>query len=429
MSVGAGDSSKGAGVRRNTLTDAEVAIIKALIKEGVHSNQAIAGLVNRARGAPTSDVSTGRISNIKNGQIKKYVAIPAAGPAELHRFMTEAASPTVPDDGPLSPIRLARLLPVKLGAPGSLAITETDQIECKKSVNFVIKTIAAFANNKGGYFVFGVENNSFNVLGLADDKLEKFDLNRLNQTIRDQLGIGLEIQTTTHRIDGKKIGVVHIGEAHTKPVIFIHNADNVAQGHIYYRYPGEDRLISPADLQRLIEQRIQQLSQTILSKHLANIMRFGIENAAVMNLATGEIDGKAGSFLIDEALLPRISFIRDGEFVERSGAPTLKLIGEVAQTGAMVVAIKEALEGYPLTYNQLVRRVKKATGAKQGAIDAIIKSEKMKMNKTFAHYAFRNNADRQRYETTGVAKKGAPSNYNEAAVDFLSQRLAAAPTA
>jgi hypothetical protein len=152
-------------------------------------------------------------------------------------------------------------------------------------------------------------------------------------------------------------------------------------------------------------------------------MRFGIENAAVMNLATGEIDGKAGAFLIDEALLPQISFVRDGEFVERSGAPTLKLIGEVAPTKATVVALKEALEGYPITYKELSRRVRKATGVKQGAMDSVIKAKNMKANKAFAHYAFRNNADRVRYEKDGVAKNGAASNYNDAAVQFLIDEL------
>lgn len=414
---------KTANSRGNSLNDVEVAVIKALIAAGMHSNQQIAGLINRARGDAANDISAGRISNIKNGQIKKYVAIPAASTTEVDQFMIKTDPLPPRDDGPLSSARLMKLLPPKPGAPGSLAITETDQIECKKSVNFVMKTIAAFANNKGGYFVFGVENGSFNVLGLPDDKLEKFDLNKLNQNIRDQLGIGLEIQTATHQIDGKKVGIVYVGQAHTKPVIFIHNANDVAQGHIYFRYPGEDRLISPTDLQWLIEQRLQQLSQTILSKHLSNIMRFGIENAAVMNLATGEIDGKAGSFLIDEALLPQISFVKDGEFVERSGAPALKLIGEVAPTIAAVVNTKEVLEDYPLTYAELVRRVKTATGAKQGAVDAIIKGKKIKGNKALAHYAFRTNADRLRYETKGFVKKGTPSNYNERALKFLIEEL------
>lgn len=155
--------------RRNSLSNFEVAAIKALIAGREYSNQEIAGLINRARGDAASDVSARRITNIKNGQIKKYAAIPAAGSAEVDQFLAKTALPALRDDGPLGPARLAKLLPGKLGLPGSLAITETDQIECKKSVNFVMKTIAAFANNKGGYFVFGVENGTFNVLGLPAD--------------------------------------------------------------------------------------------------------------------------------------------------------------------------------------------------------------------------------------------------------------------
>ena len=402
---------------------AEVAVIKALVASKEHSNQEIAGLINRARGGAASDISSGRISNIKNDQIKKYIAIPAAGAAEIDQFMANIASKVLKDDGPLSPARLMKMFPTKTTAPDSLAITETDQIECKKSVNFVMKTIAAFANNKGGYFAFGVENGSFKVVGLPDEKFERYDLNKLNQNIRDQLGIGLEIQTTTHQVCGKKVGIVYIGPAHTKPVIFIHNAGDVAQGHIYYRYPGEDRLISPVDLQRLIEQRMQQLSRTILSKHLNNIMRFGVENAAVLNLVTGETQGKSGSFLIDQELLLKISFLKDGEFVEQSGAPTLKLIGEVAPIQITTSVIKEALEDYPLTYRELFRRVKKATCAKQAAMDAIIKDNNMKNNKKFSHYAFRNNADRLRYQFSGILKIGTASNYNEAAVQFIIEQL------
>lgn len=36
--------------------------------------------------------------------------------------------------------------------------------------------------------------------------------------------------------------------------------------------------------------------------------------------------------LIDESLLPKIQFVREGHFVEKKGAPTLKLVGEVRAT-------------------------------------------------------------------------------------------------
>ena len=55
----------------------------------------------------------------------------------------------------------------------------------------------------------------------------------------------------------------------------------------------------------------------------------GIENIAVMNTLTGQVEGPGGSFLIDEDLIKKLSFIREGEFSERQGSPTLKLIGQL----------------------------------------------------------------------------------------------------
>lgn len=86
-------------MRWNTLTDFEVAIIKALLDDNKHTNQEIAGRINRARGDATSDISSGRISNIKNGQIKKYVGIPSAEVAEVEQFLA-ATAPALLDDAP-----------------------------------------------------------------------------------------------------------------------------------------------------------------------------------------------------------------------------------------------------------------------------------------------------------------------------------------
>lgn len=51
------------------------------------------------------------------------------------------------------------------------------------------------------------------------------------------------------------------------------------------------------------------------------------------------------------------------------------------------------------------------------------KAKNMKANKAFSFYSFRNHADRLRYEATGVVKRNAASNYNEAAVQFLVEEL------
>ena len=68
---------------------------------------------------------------------------------------------------------------------------------------------------------------------------------------------------------------------------------------------------------------------TTLSRHIENIIRNGIENTAILNLKTGEVEGKSGNFIIEEELLSKIQFIKEGEFVEKKGAPALRLMGNL----------------------------------------------------------------------------------------------------
>lgn len=51
-------------------------------------------------------------------------------------------------------------------------------------------------------------------------------------------------------------------------------------------------------------------------------------NMAILNFLEGEIEGNAGILVIDEKLLPKIKFIKEGNF-QQKGHPTLKLIGDV----------------------------------------------------------------------------------------------------
>jgi Domain of unknown function (DUF3644) len=73
--------------KRNTLTDFEVSIIKKLLSlDNKPTNQEIAGLINRSRGGASSDVNSGRITNIKQNDIPKYVPVKLASDDELAFF-------------------------------------------------------------------------------------------------------------------------------------------------------------------------------------------------------------------------------------------------------------------------------------------------------------------------------------------------------
>lgn len=73
--------------KRNSLSDHEVSIIKKLLQMNKHSNQEIAGLINRSRGDASSDVNSGRITNIKQDDIQKYAPVEAASEDEVGFFL------------------------------------------------------------------------------------------------------------------------------------------------------------------------------------------------------------------------------------------------------------------------------------------------------------------------------------------------------
>lgn len=406
---------------RNSLSDYEVSIIKALIATKEYSNQEIAGIINRSRGSASLDISTGRISNIKNNEIKKYSVVASASFAELECFLNLHKSTDPEPEAPLSKSALAAIIRTKAGFPNFLDITETDRIECKKSVNVPMKTLAAFANNKGGYLVFGVINGTWEIVGIDEKKYSEFDFNKLNQNILSTLGIGLEIQKCTVIANNKCIGIMHVAPAHTKPVIMTRDGDGFSQGCIYYRYPGEDRLITSSDLQNIIEQRIKNLSETILTKHLSNIMKFGISNSAILDLNTGIVDGKAGNFIIESNLLKSLSFIKDGEFVEKSGAPALKLIGEVSPAN-VVTKLQKLTDAYPYSYRDLFQKLKSMNKFVNNTIvQKIIKEKGLKDKTDYASYNFRNKLQEEEFRAKKKIPKTTPVIYNDKAIEYINK--------
>lgn len=69
---------------------------------------------------------------------------------------------------------------------------------------------------------------------------------------------------------------------------------------------------------------------------------------------SGVVEGRGGSFLIDESLLDKIKFIQEGEFSEKRGEPTLKLIGELETVqGGQVRPLKTIAE--PITWIRTIR--------------------------------------------------------------------------
>ena len=69
--------------------------------------------------------------------------------------------------------------------------------------------------------------------------------------------------------------------------------------------------------------------------------KIGIENACLLDLKSGVVSGKGTSLIIDRELLSKISFIKEGEFVEKKGRPALRLIGDIEQIEPGKIVVKE----------------------------------------------------------------------------------------
>ena len=315
---------------KKSLTDEEISVIKKLHADG-KNNQVILGIINGKRGNPSLHINPGRVSEVLKNQ--KGNDIQAASEEELHAFMDKKV---LEDNSPISESALSQMLKIKEGTSNCLDIKESDTFECKENFNAdagtLVKPLVSFANNKGGYILYGVKDAVWEVVGLTKKKISDFeawDSERLSGTLFDYAGCGLSVEKTTFNIAEKTIGVLYVHRATKRPIIMNKQNGEISTGQIYYRYPSMNRLIGSVELDAIIEDRVNSIISTTLSKHIQNIIKNGIENTAILNLKTGEVEGKSGNFVIDETLLSKIRFIKEGEFVETKGAPALKLMGDL----------------------------------------------------------------------------------------------------
>ena len=325
---------------KRSITDEEIGLIKAMLRMGM-KNKDIQFYFNRQDRA----VNSGRITGIRDRSYGPEVA--SATEEEARAFMaqfkpSEIVSPLAAQTAPetIDPVAEKTLCSFfSKGADGVWRCTagESDEFECKENFNLrgfgkPLKTIAGFANHRGGYLFFGVKDkpDGFAVCGLSDDRFTETDQNKFSQTIRTALEPTPRFQVATLTLDSLTVGIIHVEPHRSKPVIAGKTEGELVEGFIYYRYPGETRSICYADLRAILDERDRQSRESIMPM-VQRLLELGPSDAMVANLADGKLEGGQRPILIDPQSLAQIKFIREGEFDEVSGEPTLRVIGD-AQT-------------------------------------------------------------------------------------------------
>ncbi|MCW1841570.1 helix-turn-helix domain-containing protein [Prosthecomicrobium hirschii] len=337
---------------KRSITDTEIGLIKALLARG-EKNKNIQFYFNRQDRA----VNSGRITQIRD---KTYgPEVPQASEDELNRFLATFKSAEIgavmigspPTREPTLEERARSLFENRGRSGWFLKTHESETTECKESFclkpehRFAdpLRSIAGLANNGGGFVFFGVKelpDGSLSVVGMQDDAFAKADPAEINRCLAGALVPVPTFSVFVLNFDGNIVGVVHVEKHELPPVIAIKMINTeVREGAIYYRYVGETRMIKPGELQQIIAYR----EQKAVAEFSNRISRVAMGAAATLDLDTGMVDGRVGRFMIGEDLLPKIQFIREGQFAETIGTPTLRLIGDIQIDGSRTKVIRSNL--------------------------------------------------------------------------------------
>ena len=192
-----------------------------------------------------------------------------------------------------------------------------------------IKTLVGMANNKGGIIVFGVQNAPHIPKGMTNNRYYETDPVTIDKTIREYFSQELMWESSVYRFDEKNFAILSVKEADSKPIICRKNKGSILrEGAIYYRYRGETKEIEYPELQKIIDYE-KEKERVLWMQHIKSISTIGPKNVQLLDTYKGEISVGNGKVLIDKKVIDKIKFIKEGMFVEKEGAPALRLVGHI----------------------------------------------------------------------------------------------------
>lgn len=321
---------------------------------------------------------------------------------------------------------------------GNLYHREGQELEFKEQFNFAgladyLRDFSAFANNKGGYLIFGVTDSPRKLKGLTESSLQQFeriDPEKITGYLLDIFSSQITWEQTIFEYKGMSFGVFRIYQSLLKPVIAKKDEGKdqvIKNGEIYYRYGGRTQKIQYSELESIINHRIEHNNLQWLDL-MAKIGKAGPMNAAILDTEKSIIEKDDAKILVlDEELAKKLKFIKKGEFVEKQGASALKLIGDIVPIDRIEIIKKireNLIREYPLTAMELVDEVKKRVPyCKQNDIYKVISENGIKDDPEYSAYNFRSKKHEDKYNVTGILPTGTPSIYKHKAIELVTKIL------
>ena len=219
------------------------------------------------------------------------------------------------------------------------------------------KSIVAFANNKGGYLIFGIGRKPHSIDGCVN--FDNVDIVEIVDFVAANFHCEVVIQKTSQVVEGKVVGVIAISESLTKPIICTKNFNNskgdniLKESAIYYRYHGRSSEIKSGDLINMIESIKETINQKWMQS-LTKIATNGIQNIGILDTKSGLLKIDNSSFIIEEKLLHDLKVV-DKYSEKTDGAPALKIVGEIGEA-ARIINRNRTIEEFEIIQEFLERK-------------------------------------------------------------------------
>ena len=236
---------------------------------------------------------------------------------------------------------------------GTIRSRESNTVEFKQSFNkgntaAYAKTMAAYANNNGGYIIFGIMDSPRLIIGLKNDNFENIKQEVFTDAINSlfapaiewEMGMVVlneEIEDDKGAIvlEQKKIGWIYTNESEMKPVIAQkdNSSESIIAGDVFYRYRARNGKIRPAEMERIIADRINRERENMF-RVLEVIRKSGTANLGIVNYSDGKFSTPYGvDVAFDRKLIKKVlkkaKFIKEGSFNETEGIPVIKVTGNI----------------------------------------------------------------------------------------------------
>lgn len=301
---------------------------------------------------------------------------------------------------------------------GRLKARERNDLEYKESFGLnswakYAKTMASFANNQGGYIIFGVKDNPRMAVGVNNGFVD-FNQDKFTDALNSLFSPELLWEPGVVEFDGFRIGYIYTHEALEKPVIALkgESSEKIISGDVFYRYRARSEKIKYPEMNKIIEDRAKQERERIL-KLIEAIRKSDTTNLGIVNYNNGRFSTPYGAdIMVDKKLviqvLKKAKYIKSGSFDENGGTPVLKVTGNIDLAEEVPVPDIEPDIQYPYLQKQLAEKL----GIGKNYLYALIWFYGMKKQKKF-HMEI----------STSSTGKNKAHKFSDVALQYLAEQI------